>query len=47
LKSDRVVPYRGAISASLERRHAEVRAMWREMLRSVDISTFDENEAKA
>lgn len=45
LKGEGLVPFRDAVSAALERRHAEVRRLWREMLESVGISR-DENDAK-
>lgn len=45
LKGESLVPFRDAVSAALERRHAEVRRLWREMLESVGISR-DENDAK-
>jgi hypothetical protein len=38
LKGEDLLPFRDAVSAGLERRHAEVRRLWREMLRSVGIS---------
>ena len=46
LKGERLVPFRDAVSSALERRHAEVRKLWREMLASIDISS-DENGAKS
>lgn len=47
LKGERLVPYRDAVSAALERRHTEVRGMWREMLQSVGISAGNGNDAKS
>jgi len=46
LKGENLVPFRDAVSTALERRHAEVRKLWREMLESIDIST-DENGVKS
>lgn len=46
LKGESLVPFRDAVSAALERRHAEVRKLWREMLESIDISN-DENGVKS
>ncbi|MBW7973890.1 hypothetical protein [Bradyrhizobium sp. BR 10289] len=46
LKGESLVPFRDAVSSALERRHAEVRKLWREMLASIDISS-DENGAKS
>ncbi|MGY8630904.1 hypothetical protein RAD15_00225 [Bradyrhizobium sp. 14AA] len=37
LKGPDLVPFRDAVSAALERRHAEVRRLWRAMLDSIDI----------
>jgi hypothetical protein len=39
------MPFRDAVSTTLERRHAEVRKLWREMLESIGISR-SENDAK-
>ena len=46
LKGESLVPFRDSVSAALERRHAEVRRLWREMLRSVGVAGRDEKEAK-
>lgn len=46
LKGESLVPFRDAVSAALERRHAEVRKLWREMLQSVGILAGDDNDAK-
>jgi hypothetical protein len=46
LKGESLVPFRDAVSAALERRHATVRKLWREMLQSVGVSAGDENDAK-
>jgi hypothetical protein len=37
LKGESLVPHRDAVSAALERRHAAVRKLWREMLESIGI----------
>ncbi|RXH18332.1 hypothetical protein [Bradyrhizobium guangzhouense] len=37
LKGPDLLPYRDAVSAALERRHREVRKLWREMLASLGI----------
>lgn len=46
LKGDTLLPFRSIVSAALERRHAEVRRLWREMLQSMGISAFERNDAK-
>jgi hypothetical protein len=46
LKGESLVPFRDAVSAALERRHAAVRKLWREMLLGVGISDRDQNDAK-
>ncbi|MGX4769591.1 hypothetical protein ACWAUC_07255 [Bradyrhizobium guangdongense] len=46
LKGESLLPVRAAVSAALERRHAEVRKLWREMLQSIGISPDDENDRK-
>lgn len=46
LKGESLVPHRDAVTAALERRHADVRRLWREMLQSVDISARDANDGK-
>jgi hypothetical protein len=38
LKGPDLVPFRDALSAALERRHAELRRLWREVLDSIGIS---------
>lgn len=45
LKGDSLLPFRDIVSAALERRHAEVRRLWREMLQSVGIRLVG-NDAK-
>ncbi|WP_244429601.1 MULTISPECIES: hypothetical protein [Bradyrhizobium] len=45
LKGESLMPFRDAVSTTLERRHAEVRKLWREMLESIGISR-SENDAK-
>jgi hypothetical protein len=47
LKRESLVPFRGAVSAALERRHAEMRKLWREMLQSVGVAARDENDGKS
>jgi hypothetical protein len=37
LKGPELIPFRGAVSAALEKRHHEVRRLWREMLASIGI----------
>lgn len=37
LKGHNLVPFRDAISATLEKRHAELRRLWREMLEGIGI----------
>lgn len=46
LKGESLVPLRDSVSAALERRHTEVRKLWRDMLQSIGIAGHDENEAK-
>ncbi|MGY3037745.1 hypothetical protein ACVIIV_006915 [Bradyrhizobium sp. USDA 4354] len=46
LKGESLVPFRDAVSAALERRHAEMRKLWREMLGSIGIVSRNENDAK-
>ncbi|MBR0962016.1 hypothetical protein [Bradyrhizobium japonicum] len=46
LKGESLVPFRDSVSAALERRHVQVRKLWRDMLQSVGIADRDENEAK-
>lgn len=46
LKSPDLVPFRDAVSAALERRHAEVRKLWHDMLQSVGVAARDSNGAK-
>jgi hypothetical protein len=45
LKGESLVQFRDAVTTALERRHAEVHKLWREMLESIDI-TRNENDAK-
>jgi hypothetical protein len=37
LKGPDLLPFRDAVSAALEKRHAEVRKLWREMLAGIGI----------
>lgn len=46
LKGEPLVPYRSSVNAALERRHVQVRKLWRDMLQNVGIGGRDENEAK-
>jgi len=46
LKGDSLLPFRDIVSVALERRHAEVRRLWREMLQGVGICGFQGNDAK-
>lgn len=46
LKGQELVPFRDAVSAALEERHAGVRKLWREALASVEIAIGDANDAK-
>ncbi|WFU38257.1 hypothetical protein QA640_27950 [Bradyrhizobium sp. CB82] len=46
LKGSSLVPYRDAVNPALERRHAEVRKLWRDMLQSVGIAVGDSNDEK-
>jgi hypothetical protein len=46
LKGDSLVPFRDSVTAALERRHVQVRKLWREMLQSLGISECNENEPK-
>lgn len=39
LKGPELVPFRDAVSSSLERRHAEIARLWAEALEGVGIST--------
>ncbi|WP_349528363.1 hypothetical protein [Bradyrhizobium sp. cf659] len=39
LKGESLVPFRDAVNAALERRHAEVRRLWAEALESIGITT--------
>jgi hypothetical protein len=39
LKSQQLVPVRPAVSAAVERRHSQVRQLWDEMLRGLEIET--------
>jgi hypothetical protein len=38
LKGPELAPYRNAVSAALERRHAEIGKLWAEALEGVDIA---------
>ncbi|MDN4982025.1 hypothetical protein QY049_02145 [Bradyrhizobium sp. WYCCWR 13022] len=44
LKGPDLVPFRDAVSAALERRHGEVRRLWREALDSIDISLANDTK---
>jgi hypothetical protein len=46
LKGQDLVPFREAVSAALERRHTDVRKLWRETLAGVGIAIGDANDAK-
>lgn len=46
LKGPDLVPFRDAVSSALERRHTEVRKLWRDMLQSVGIIARDPNDEK-
>ena len=46
LKSDSLVPLRAAVSAALERRHAQVRRLWSETLEDLGIAVRDQNDRK-
>lgn len=46
LKGAALVPFREAISSALERRHTEVRKLWRDMLQSVGVAIRDSNDEK-
>jgi hypothetical protein len=46
LKGDSLVPFRDAVNAALERRHAEVRRLWAEALESVGITMLHDNDEK-
>ena len=39
LKGESLVPFRDAVNTALERRHAEVRRLWAEVLESIGITT--------
>jgi hypothetical protein len=43
LKGPDLVPFRGAVSSALERRHTEVRKLWHDMLQSVGIAAANSN----
>lgn len=46
LKGESLVPFRDAVSAALERRHAEVRKLWHELLESIGITSRNQNDEK-
>ncbi|BAC48728.1 bll3463 [Bradyrhizobium diazoefficiens USDA 110] len=46
LKGESLVPFRDAVNAALERRHAEVRRLWAEALESIGITTRRGNDEK-
>lgn len=46
LKGEGLVPFRDAVSAALERRHAGLRKLWHEMLESIGITSRNENDAR-
>jgi hypothetical protein len=46
LKGQELAPFREAVSVALERRHADVRKLWQQMLASVGIAIGDANDAK-
>lgn len=46
LKGPDLVPFREAVSSALERRHTEVRKLWRDMLQSAGVTAPDSNDEK-
>jgi hypothetical protein len=46
LKGADLVPFRDAVNAALERRHTQVRELWRDMLQSVGVAARDSNSDK-
>jgi hypothetical protein len=46
LKGADLVPFRDAVNAALERRHTQVRELWRDMLQSVGVAARDSNSEK-
>jgi len=46
LKSQELAPFRDAVGGALEKRHADVRKLWQQMLASVGIVIGDGNDAK-
>ncbi|MCP3467658.1 MULTISPECIES: hypothetical protein [unclassified Bradyrhizobium] len=46
LKGPDLVPFRDAVNSALERRHTEVRKLWREMLQSVGIAVGNSNDGE-
>lgn len=46
LKGPDLVPFRDAVGSALERRHTEVRKLWRDMLQSAGVTARDSNDEK-
>ncbi|QQO12438.1 hypothetical protein JJB99_23525 [Bradyrhizobium diazoefficiens] len=46
LKGPDFLPFRDVVTSALERRHTEVRKLWRDMLQSVGIGARDSNDEK-
>lgn len=46
LKGPDFLPFRDVVTSALERRHTEVRKLWRDMLQSVGIAARDPNDEK-
>lgn len=46
LKGPDFLPFRDVVTSALERRHTEVRKLWRDMLQSVGIAARDSNDEK-
>lgn len=46
LKDPDFLPFRDVVTSALERRHTEVRKLWRDMLQSVGIAARDSNDEK-
>jgi hypothetical protein len=47
LKSPNLTPFREAVSATLEERHAEIRKLWAEALEGVGVSVREGNNDKS
>jgi hypothetical protein len=46
LKGPELAPFRNAVSAALERRHAEIGKVWAEALEGVGITSLSRNSGK-